>query len=284
MAKHQFKKMKRYWDEAHSARQNSPPYRQISGDLHWATQMLSCVKGKLLDIGSGRSMVTANLTRKGLTVFSVDSSKTNPVYQKAENHRVIGKAERLPFASGSFDHVLMSYVFSYTKKRAAVREMLRVLKPGGKAVLLVHHPQSAYAIGVERKINAIAKHQGILRKILKPGYASEEEFERDLNAFEQRVQSYRPGKVLEVENIKLKKRIFKIHPKTGGVGIRLKLKELQIGQAEFRSFLAHIKASFKNIDEATEFFEKHGFTVTASDLIKDGNKIYAYGLVLQKPE
>ena len=51
---------------------------------------------------------------------------------------VIGKAEQLPFADAQFDMVICTQVLEYVPEpRRAVREMYRVLKPGGFAVLSV---------------------------------------------------------------------------------------------------------------------------------------------------
>jgi demethylmenaquinone methyltransferase / 2-methoxy-6-polyprenyl-1,4-benzoquinol methylase len=46
-------------------------------------------------------------------------------------------AEKLPFADGSFDRVSIAFgLRNVTDKDAALREMLRVLKPGGKLLIL----------------------------------------------------------------------------------------------------------------------------------------------------
>jgi ubiquinone/menaquinone biosynthesis C-methylase UbiE len=54
-----------------------------------------------------------------------------------------GDAERLPFASGVFDFVYSCGVLHHTPDGAsAVREIHRVLKPGGRATILLYHRNS----------------------------------------------------------------------------------------------------------------------------------------------
>jgi demethylmenaquinone methyltransferase/2-methoxy-6-polyprenyl-1,4-benzoquinol methylase len=46
-------------------------------------------------------------------------------------------AEKLPFATGSFDRISIAFgLRNVTDKEAALASMLRVLKPGGKALVL----------------------------------------------------------------------------------------------------------------------------------------------------
>lgn len=48
-----------------------------------------------------------------------------------------GVAESMPFASASFDAVLCQFGLMFMEREGAIREMLRVLKPGGRLVVAV---------------------------------------------------------------------------------------------------------------------------------------------------
>ncbi|MCK5360506.1 MAG: ubiquinone/menaquinone biosynthesis methyltransferase, partial [Gammaproteobacteria bacterium] len=49
----------------------------------------------------------------------------------------LANAEKLPFADGEFDAVTMAFgLRNVTDKSAALKEMFRVLKPGGRAMIL----------------------------------------------------------------------------------------------------------------------------------------------------
>ena len=49
------------------------------------------------------------------------------------------RAERLPFASASFDVVNFSLALPYTNNAQAISEVARVLRPGGLFLLGIHH-------------------------------------------------------------------------------------------------------------------------------------------------
>ena len=56
-------------------------------------------------------------------------------------HRIVGTAERLPFADASFDVVLAIQVLEHVfDPQVASKEMYRVLRPGGELIILA--PQS----------------------------------------------------------------------------------------------------------------------------------------------
>lgn len=72
--------------------------------------------------------LVAGMLRQGLDRWSIAGDPTSPVQ---------GDSERLPFASSSFDIVTCANSFHhYPDQERAVREMSRVLKPGGKLLLL----------------------------------------------------------------------------------------------------------------------------------------------------
>src|SRR5919198_1151518 len=59
----------------------------------------------------------------------------------------VGDVERLEFSEGSFDAVLAMGVLEYLPSRdAALREMVRVLRPGGHVVLTVPNRAAAYHV------------------------------------------------------------------------------------------------------------------------------------------
>jgi SAM-dependent methyltransferase len=47
----------------------------------------------------------------------------------------VALAEELPFADGAFDVVIAIAVLEYTDLEAALRELIRVLRPGGRALI-----------------------------------------------------------------------------------------------------------------------------------------------------
>lgn len=96
--------------------------------------------GTVLDVGAGSGRLLAALAPHGWTVSGIDPSAPlievarERIPEAAERLRV-ARAEDLPFADGSFDLVIVIAVLEYTDLDRAVGELVRVLRPGGRAVV-----------------------------------------------------------------------------------------------------------------------------------------------------
>ncbi|TWT45576.1 Demethylmenaquinone methyltransferase [Phycisphaerae bacterium RAS1] len=102
---------------------------------------------RLLDVGCGTASLITLLARDSAAerLVGLDFSAAM-VGRAAEKiaadgadklHVVNGDAERLPFADGAFDIVTCCNSFHhYPQQRAAVREFHRVLRPGGRLILV----------------------------------------------------------------------------------------------------------------------------------------------------
>ncbi len=104
--------------------------------------------GDVLDGGMGPGRLCAELDRRGWRVSGVDLSihmvdlARNRV-PGARERLVQGSLDALPFADGSFDAVAAMGVLEYLDDpRAALRELGRVLRPGGSLVVTVPHALS----------------------------------------------------------------------------------------------------------------------------------------------
>jgi ubiquinone/menaquinone biosynthesis C-methylase UbiE len=101
------------------------------------------VAGKIAaDIGAGSGFVTEGLLKRGLRVIAVDRSEAMLEEMKrkfGEGSAVeycIGEAESLPLEDGSADYVFANmYLHHVESPPAAIREMARILKPGGRLVI-----------------------------------------------------------------------------------------------------------------------------------------------------
>ncbi|MDX6741746.1 demethylmenaquinone methyltransferase [Actinocorallia sp. A-T 12471] len=103
---------------------------------------------RVLDLAAGTGTSSAVLAEEGADVVACDFSLgmlqvgTRRQAGKAGLTFVAGDALRLPFADGSFDTVTISFgLRNVADVTAALTEMLRVTKPGGKLVICeVSHP------------------------------------------------------------------------------------------------------------------------------------------------
>tara|TARA_B100000900_G_scaffold95058_1_gene78169 strand:- start:1161 stop:1784 length:624 start_codon:yes stop_codon:yes gene_type:complete len=104
-------------------------------DKSWRKKAVNNLIGtSVLDLGSGTGAAFDQLI--DYETIAIDPDKKMLELNSFEN-KVLGSAENLPFEDNTFDNVFCSFVWrnvSDTKK--ALHEVYRVLKPGGKFVLL----------------------------------------------------------------------------------------------------------------------------------------------------
>jgi demethylmenaquinone methyltransferase / 2-methoxy-6-polyprenyl-1,4-benzoquinol methylase len=148
-----------YQSEEQRRRQVDAWFDEAASDYDWINQAMSLGAGpryrreallraglaagmSLLDAGSGTGGVAAQAQRivggRGLVV-ALDPSLG--MLRQAAGHgvrrRVRGLAESLPFPDERFDMLSMGYALRHvTDLRTTFREYLRLLKPGGKLLLL----------------------------------------------------------------------------------------------------------------------------------------------------
>lgn len=121
-----------------------------------AIEMLSGVKGNLLELGCGPAVMTADLVAMGLNVHGIDVSgeMVRRARQRMAGHPLekrchfeVGDVERLRYASASFNAILCMGVLEYLPRYSrALAEMSRVLTPGGVVVITLPNRASTYHV------------------------------------------------------------------------------------------------------------------------------------------
>lgn len=103
----------------------------LGRDQQWRrTAIEQLPGGRLLDLGAGTG--AANEVFGNRHVVALDPSPQMLARNDADD-RVVAVGEQLPFADGTFDAVFSAYVFrNLTSVDATLREIARVLRPGGK--------------------------------------------------------------------------------------------------------------------------------------------------------
>ena len=99
---------------------------------------------RVLDVACGTGVLAcAAADRVGLggTVVGLDPNEEMLAVARRKNARIEwrdGRAESLPFLNESFDAVVSQFGFMFFEdRRAALREMMRVLRPGGRLAVAV---------------------------------------------------------------------------------------------------------------------------------------------------
>lgn len=114
----------------------------------------SLVEGKkVLEIGPGMGLHTELMTRRGADVTAIDltstavEATTRRLALKGLSARVLqGDAENLPFDDATFDVVWSWGVIHHSARTARiVRQIARVLKPGGECRIMVYNREGMAA-------------------------------------------------------------------------------------------------------------------------------------------
>lgn len=99
---------------------------------HLAEKYYKAQKGKLLDVGCGRGESVAVFNKLGFDAYGVDLEATAPKTLKADL-----ETDNLPFPDNSFDFLMCKSTIEHIRNvYHLTQEMYRVLKPGGKIVIM----------------------------------------------------------------------------------------------------------------------------------------------------
>lgn len=116
---------------------------------------------KVLDVGTGTGVVAVTAGIKGAQVTGLDLTPELIEQAKASASLAgvtvdwrIGDVEALPFPDGTFDVVLSQFGHMFAPRpEVATREMLRVLRPGGRIAFATWPPEQligrAFALGAK---------------------------------------------------------------------------------------------------------------------------------------
>ena len=116
-------------------------------DRCWRRRAVRGLLGNVLDVACGTGDMMLELLKRGCTVTGVDLSEemleiartktASANFQLSTFNFQLGDAEALPFAEGEFDAVTCAFgVRNFVHLEQGLNEMLRVLKPGGRMVIL----------------------------------------------------------------------------------------------------------------------------------------------------
>ena len=106
--------------------------------LEAAVRLVGDGPGSLLEVGIGSGRLLAALAERGWDVAGVDAAPrmVGLAQERVPAARLeVAHAEALPFEAGAFDVVVAVGLLEYADVEASLRELARVLRPGGRVVL-----------------------------------------------------------------------------------------------------------------------------------------------------
>lgn len=124
----------------------------------------------LLDLATGNGQVAgyasgaATASGKTFAITGVDYADVEVASARMPaDCRLLGGValEKLPFPAAAFDGASSQFGIEYADTRAALQELGRVLKPGGKALMLIHHSDSVIT---RQTADQIAAYDAVLGK------------------------------------------------------------------------------------------------------------------------
>ena len=124
----------------------------VGQDKYWRKQAVDLLdpirRDHILDVATGTCDIVIEIAKRNLAVriFGIDFSQRMLELGKAKVFRnnyyksisfQIGSGEHLPFANESFDGVVCAFgIRNFANVKRGLREFYRVLKPGGRIVIL----------------------------------------------------------------------------------------------------------------------------------------------------
>ncbi len=116
----------------------------FKAELDYILQELKGTKD-VLSVGCGPAIIEAGLSEYGFNVTGLDISKEALEQTPDSIRTIVGSAESMDFADGSFDAVIYVASLQFIEKyKQAIKQTARVLKSGGKLLAMLLNPESEF--------------------------------------------------------------------------------------------------------------------------------------------
>ena len=142
-----------YYDDRYDA--PNPDGHALRARMSAVLELLGEGAGSVLDAGMGPGRLCGELAKRGWTVSGVDAADEMVTVARsrlpeAAPRLLRAEIEALPFENESFDAVTATGVLEYANVERAIAELVRVLRPGGIAVVSYPNPHALYGIWKSR--------------------------------------------------------------------------------------------------------------------------------------
>jgi ubiquinone/menaquinone biosynthesis C-methylase UbiE len=111
----------------------------------WVFSLADMLHGSnILELGHGPGHLQVLLAEKKINIFGIDASNymvkialRNLRKNNLSVRLVQAKAQVIPFPEAFFDEVISTFPSEYVREPSTAQEILRILRPGGKLIILV---------------------------------------------------------------------------------------------------------------------------------------------------
>jgi ubiquinone/menaquinone biosynthesis C-methylase UbiE len=153
------------FDKSSAAYKYRPDYpEELYRELNVRLDRLE--NARVIDLGSGDGRIAFRLAHLGTEIFSVDSSepmlkiiRRSKEEQTSLNvHPIRGEATQLPFPNGSMDYIIIGQSFHWMDRQKVLKELGRVLRKNGQAVILWTQPYVPYSPSIRITDSLISEY------------------------------------------------------------------------------------------------------------------------------
>ena len=139
--------VRKYWDYGSKFYDTAPGLGSEAEKSVWRDELILEIgpePKKILDVGTGTGFMSLLLAEMGHRATGVDFSdmmletaRKKATAQRSSVEILKGDVEELPFENDSYDGVVARYIlWTLTDPEKALREWMRVVKPGGRVVII----------------------------------------------------------------------------------------------------------------------------------------------------
>jgi SAM-dependent methyltransferase len=159
-AEHLFDERAQWYDDAHDSRRIDG--HALRARMAKVVELVGAGPGVVVDVGMGPGRLLHALAGQGWAVSGIDVSARMVDLARlripaAAERLVRAPAERLPFDDSSFDVAVATGVLEYViEPHAALQEIARVLRPGGRLVGSIPNPWALHVVSKRIYYPAVA--------------------------------------------------------------------------------------------------------------------------------
>jgi len=240
---------------------------------------------RVIDIGAGNAELSGKISeRLPVRMRTVDAAAKEASGAKdpaVRARHIRAPAEKLPYPDGTFQVAMSVHTLIYTNRTKAVQEMKRVLKKGGGAVLIVHHPNST----IMRLADAmVAQSEGFM-EYLRAAKAFCELGDDAPNTQRGRELAEKALAALGSNNceaVKDRRHLFRLRIMREPAFRREFLEEGRIPEmietekgivSAYKHLVQNRHKMFQSPEEATRFFSSNGFRVRKVEVVRQSRGI-----------